>query len=73
MVYPKYYLKEIVDMFCEFHSRENKKKDIHEFIGGIEKKKILEVGAGTGRYSIALARKDMKWMHWNILRTIWKL
>ena len=23
VVYPKYYLKEIVDMFCEFHSREN--------------------------------------------------
>ncbi len=30
-------------------------KYIHEFIGGTEKKKILEVGAGTGRYSIALA------------------
>ncbi len=27
-VYPKYYLKEIVDMFCEFHSRENILKDI---------------------------------------------
>lgn len=22
-VYPKYYLQEIVDMFCEFHCREN--------------------------------------------------
>lgn len=32
-------------------------KYIHEVIGGEEKKKILEVGAGTGRYSIALARK----------------
>lgn len=30
-------------------------KYIHEFIGNDEKKKILEVGAGTGRYSIALA------------------
>ena len=30
-------------------------KYIHEFIGGTEKKKTLEVGAGTGRYSIALA------------------
>ena len=30
-------------------------KYIHEFIRGTEKKKILEVGAGTGRYSIALA------------------
>ena len=28
-VYPKYYLKEIVDMFCEYHSRENILKDIH--------------------------------------------
>ena len=27
-VYPKYYLKEIVDMFCEFHSQENILKDI---------------------------------------------
>ncbi len=27
-VYPKYYLQEIVDMFCEFHSRENIMKDI---------------------------------------------
>ena len=27
-VYTKYYLKEIVDMFCEFHSRENIAKDI---------------------------------------------
>lgn len=32
-------------------------KYIHEFIGAAEKKKILEVGAGTGRYSIALARE----------------
>ena len=28
-------------------------KYIHEFISGTEKKKILEVGAGTGRYSSA--------------------
>lgn len=28
VVYPKYYLKEIVDMFCEFHSLENIIKDI---------------------------------------------
>ena len=27
-VYPKYYLKEIVDMFCEFHSLNNILKDI---------------------------------------------
>lgn len=30
-------------------------KYIHEFIDDGEKKKILEIGAGTGRYSIALA------------------
>ncbi len=27
-VYPKYYLNEIVDMFCEYHSRENVLRDI---------------------------------------------
>lgn len=27
-VYPKYYLKEIVEMFCEFHNQENILKDI---------------------------------------------
>lgn len=32
-------------------------KYIHKFISGAEKKKILEVGAGTGRYSIALAKE----------------
>lgn len=35
-------------------------KYIHEVIGGIEKKRILEVGAGTGRYSIALAKEGHK-------------
>ncbi|MBD5465036.1 MAG: hypothetical protein HDR22_04350 [Lachnospiraceae bacterium] len=32
-------------------------KYIHDVIGCSEKKKILEVGAGTGRYSIALAQE----------------
>lgn len=32
-------------------------KYIHEIAGESEKKKILEVGAGTGRYSIALAKE----------------
>ncbi len=27
-IYPRYYLAEIVDMFCEFHSRENISEDI---------------------------------------------
>ena len=29
-IYPKYYLKEIVDMFCNFHNRENISKDINK-------------------------------------------
>lgn len=32
-------------------------KYIHAYLGSGEKKKILEVGAGTGRYSIALAKE----------------
>lgn len=32
-------------------------KYIHDFLRGIEQPKILEVGAGTGRYSIALAQE----------------
>lgn len=27
-IYPKYYLPEIVDMFCEFHNKENISEDI---------------------------------------------
>ena len=29
-IYPKYYLRDIVDMFCEFHNEENIMKDIEE-------------------------------------------
>ena len=32
-------------------------KYIHEYLNGAKKARILEVGAGTGRYSIALARE----------------
>lgn len=32
-------------------------KYIHDFLGGAKQARILEVGAGTGRYSIALARE----------------
>lgn len=35
-------------------------KYIHECSGGDVTKKILEVGAGTGRYSVALAREGYK-------------
>ena len=47
VVYPKYYLKEIVDMFCEFHSLENITKDIEAENTYIlmENKKII--GTGT--------------------------
>ena len=47
VIYPKYYLKEIVDMFCEFHSRENIIKDIeagNTYIL-VENEKII--GTGT--------------------------
>ncbi len=48
-VYPKYYLKEIVDMFCEFHNRENILRDIEAENTYI----ILEdgeiIGTGTKR------------------------
>lgn len=51
-------------------------KYIHEIIGSAEKKKILEVGAGTGRYSIALAMEGHEvdaleyTMHnWEIMNT----
>ena len=54
-VYQKYYLKEIVDMFCEFHSHENILKDIEtgntyilveneKIIGTGTKKKIILQG-----------------------------
>ena len=32
-------------------------KYIHEALGGNKQKRILEVGAGTGRYSVALAKE----------------
>ena len=32
-------------------------KYIHDYLSGNEQPKILEVGAGTGRYSISLAHK----------------
>lgn len=45
-VYPNYYLKEIVDMFCEFHSRENVLKDIEA--GNTYMLSVNEKIIGTG-------------------------
>ena len=46
-VYPKYYLKEIVDMFCEFHSRENILKDIDAGNTYILTENSRIIGTGT--------------------------
>ena len=51
-VYPKYYLKEIVDMFCEFHSRENIVKDIEAGNTYIllENEEIIGTGTKNGTH-----------------------
>lgn len=52
VVYPKYYLKEIVDMFCEFHSRENIIKDIeagNTYIL-VENEEIIGTGTKNGNH-----------------------
>lgn len=46
-VYPKYYLKEIVEMFCEHHSRENVLKDIHALNTYILLENDEIIGTGT--------------------------
>lgn len=46
-VYPNYYLKEIVDMFCEFHSRENVFKDVEEGNTYILSENEEIIGTGT--------------------------
>ncbi len=48
-VYPKYYLKEIVDMFCGYHSPENILKDIEEGNTFILWENGEMVGTGTKR------------------------
>ena len=47
-IYPKYYPKEVVDFFCELHSRENILKDIEGGLVGI----LVDNGqlVGTGSY-----------------------
>lgn len=46
-VYPKYYLKEIVDMFCEYHSRENIMSDIEAGNTYILSENNEIIGTGT--------------------------
>lgn len=46
-VYPKYYLKEIVDMFCEFHSKENILKDMEAGNTYILSENNEIIGTGT--------------------------
>jgi len=46
-VYPKYYLKEIVDMFCEFHNKENLLKDIEAGNTYILSENEEIIGTGT--------------------------
>ena len=48
-VYPKYYLEEIVDMFCEFHSRENILKDIDAGNTYILTENNRIIGTGTNK------------------------
>ncbi len=46
-VYPKYYLAEIVDMFCEFHNEENISKDIENGNVYVLFKSDEIIGTGT--------------------------
>ena len=46
-VYPKYYLKEIVDMFCEFHSLNNILRDIETGNTYILRENEEIIGTGT--------------------------
>lgn len=46
-VYPKYYPAEVVDFFCELHSRENILKDIENSCVGILTDKDNLIGTGS--------------------------
>lgn len=46
-IYPKYYPKEVVDFFCELHSRENIAKDIESGKAGILLVDEQIVGTGS--------------------------
>lgn len=46
-VYPKYYPKEVVDFFCELHSRENIAMDIEQSSVGVLKNENQIIGTGS--------------------------
>ena len=46
-VYPKYYMKEIVDFFIEYHCKENILKDIDSGCVMVLKKDDIIIGTGT--------------------------
>ena len=46
-VYPKYYLTEIVDMFCEFHNEKNISRDIENRNVYVLLEKDEMIGTGT--------------------------
>ncbi len=46
-IYPRYYLPEIVDMFCEFHSKENILEDIENGCTYILLENGKAIGTGT--------------------------
>lgn len=46
-VYPKYYLKEIVEMFCEYHSRDNILRDVEDLNTYILLENSVIIGTGT--------------------------
>lgn len=48
-VYPKYYPKEVVDFFCEHHSKENILRDIENGVVGILMDNENMVGTGCYR------------------------
>ena len=46
-IYPKYYPKEVVDFFCQLHSRENILKDIESGLVGVLVDNSQLVGTGS--------------------------
>ena len=46
-VYPKYYLPEIVDMFCEYHNEKNISEDIKSGITYVLLENNKIIGTGT--------------------------